>query len=131
MKHYNIRTVTAHVHEANEDGLKWYVARGFKVEDGVVENYYRRLKPSGAKIVKLVLQWTDAPKEETLPCSKDQDQRKAPGGDDDDDWEKVEAEDGDDEDHGVEPFADADSKLFEADEGVSRKRKADDDPQRP
>ncbi|PWY75893.1 GNAT family acetyltransferase [Aspergillus eucalypticola CBS 122712] len=132
VKHYNIRTVTAHVHEANEDGLKWYIARGFKVEDGIVENYYRRLKPSGAKIVKLVLQWTDAPKEEILPINKRQDQRKAPGGDDDDDWEKVEAEDGDDEeDHGVQPFADTDSKILEVDEGMSRKRKADDEPQRP
>ncbi|PYI03002.1 hypothetical protein BO78DRAFT_400152 [Aspergillus sclerotiicarbonarius CBS 121057] len=130
VRHYNIRTVTAHVHEANEEGLRWYLARGFKVEDGIVENYYRRLKPSGARIVKLVLQWTDVDNEDTSARNKDRDQRKAPG-DDDDDWEKVEAEDGDDEeDHGVQPFADSDSKLLEVDEGVSRKRKADDEPQR-
>ncbi|PWY83516.1 hypothetical protein BO70DRAFT_361629 [Aspergillus heteromorphus CBS 117.55] len=134
VKHYNIRTVTAHVHEANDEGLKWYVARGFQVEDGVVENYYRRLKPSGARIVKLSLQWTDADNEGNKPSRNEiqdipKDQRKTSVGDDDDDWEKVEAED-DDEDHGVQPFADSDSKLFEVDEGVSRKRKADDEPQR-
>ncbi|RAK96713.1 GNAT family N-acetyltransferase [Aspergillus ibericus CBS 121593] len=130
VRHYNIRTVTAHVHEANEEGLRWYVARGFKVEDGIVENYYRRLKPSGARIVKLILQWTDVDSEDTSARNKDLDRRKAPR-DDDDDWEKVEAEDGDDEeDHGVQPFADSDSKLLEVDDGVSRKRKADEEPQR-
>jgi ribosomal protein S18 acetylase RimI-like enzyme len=59
VKHYNIRIVTAHVHESNEEALLWYVARGFTVEDGVIEGYYRRLKPSGAKIVRLDLEWVD------------------------------------------------------------------------
>ncbi|PYH45391.1 GNAT family N-acetyltransferase [Aspergillus saccharolyticus JOP 1030-1] len=112
VKHYNIRTVTAHVHEANEDGLKWYLARGFQLEEGVVENYYRRLKPSGARIVKLVLQWND---DEHVHVGN-QNQY----------WEKVEAED-EHEDHGVQPLLDSDSKLLEVDGCVSRKRKADEE----
>jgi ribosomal protein S18 acetylase RimI-like enzyme len=82
VKHYGIRAVTAHVHESNEDALHWYIARGFKVEDGVVEGYYRRLNPSGAKIVRLKLPWSDG---------------EEPNNDDDDDgWEKIEAEEVDD-----------------------------------
>ncbi|KAF9886250.1 hypothetical protein FE257_011863 [Aspergillus nanangensis] len=130
VKHYNIRTVTAHVHEANDEGLKWYVARGFQVEDGVVENYYRRLKPSGAKIVRLKLHWED---DVEVQCgdSNSKIQRLAKedaDADDDEDWEKVEAEDGDDpEEHGVQPFTE--SRLLEVEDGMSRKRKADDEPQ--
>ncbi|PYH97705.1 hypothetical protein BO71DRAFT_395952 [Aspergillus ellipticus CBS 707.79] len=135
VKHYNIRTVTAHVHEANDEGLKWYLARGFQVEDGVVENYYRRLKPSGARIVKLVLHWSDADNERNNSARSEtqdppKDERKTSGGDDDDDWEKVEAEDDDEEDHGVQPFAESDSRLFELDDSMSRKRKANDEPPR-
>ncbi|RHZ50457.1 GNAT family N-acetyltransferase [Aspergillus thermomutatus] len=133
VKHYNIRTVTAHVHEANEEGLRWYIARGFQVEEGLVENYYRRLKPSGARIVKLALQWNDdgdsdgtaqSSSEQTRPAQND-----AKGEDEDDDWEKVEAEDSDGPDaHGVRPFTE--SRILEADDGPTRKRKADDEPQR-
>ncbi|KOC14616.1 putative GNAT family acetyltransferase [Aspergillus flavus AF70] len=134
VKHYNVRTVTAHVHEANEEGLKWYIARGFQVEEGVVENYYRRLKPSGARIVKLVLQWNDDASDKAAEADvhstsnqSGEDNRKSP--EEDDDWEKVEAEDGEDnEDHGVQTFTD--SKILEVDDGVNRKRKADDEPQR-
>jgi ribosomal protein S18 acetylase RimI-like enzyme len=83
VQHYNIRTVTAHVHEANDEALNWYRSRGFSIQDGVVEGYYRRLKPSGAKIVKLDI----ARDEEQTPhntVAADQE---------DEDWEKVEAED--------------------------------------
>lgn len=59
VRHYNIRTVTAHVHETNDDALQWYLARGFQVQDGVIEGYYRRLKPSGARLVRLVLPGDD------------------------------------------------------------------------
>lgn len=59
VKHYNIRTVTAHVHETNDDALRWYVARGFHIEEEIVENYYRRLKPTGARVVRLDLEWND------------------------------------------------------------------------
>ncbi|KAH8431620.1 uncharacterized protein LDX57_009277 [Aspergillus melleus] len=138
VRHYNIRTVTAHVHEANDEGLKWYVSRGFTVETGVVENYYRKLRPSGARIVKLTLEWDededdgsanakpDAPEQEKL--SGDEEHFASAEEDGDDDWEKVEADDEDgDDDHGVTTFSD--SKLLDADDAASRKRKADDEPQ--
>lgn len=137
VRHYNIRTVSAHVHEANEDALKWYIARGFQVEDAVVENYYRRLKPSGARIVKLFLQWTgDEKADPQVPVNGKEDERTDDKAEeveqqgsydgDDEDWEKVEAEDEDEqEDHGVQPLMD--SKVLDLDEGGSRKRKADDD----
>lgn len=135
VRHYNIRTVSAHVHEANDDALKWYVARGFQVQDTVVENYYRRLKPSGARIVKLFLQWTSdekaGPQGEEVPEPLDGKQDVVEQGSydgDDEDWEKVEAE-GEDEDerqdHGVQLLTD--SKVLDPDEGGSRKRKAADD----
>lgn len=140
VKHYNIRTVTAHVHEANEEGLRWYVARGFRIEDGVVEGYYRRLKPSGAKIVRMDLEWYDEeitglqthtnPAESTSKTADNKSQKETEGKeeDEDDDWEKVEAEDGDDdqEEHGVEALCDgggeSDSHIL-----VKRKRKADEE----
>lgn len=43
--------VYAHVWEANEEALEWYGKRGFLVEEQVVEGYYRKLRPSGARIV--------------------------------------------------------------------------------
>ncbi|KAJ5699094.1 GNAT family acetyltransferase [Penicillium macrosclerotiorum] len=104
VKHYNIRSVTAHVHEANEDGLRWYVARGFQVQEGIVEGYYRRLQPSGAKIAS---------------------QRTSRTAPEDEDWEKVEAEDEDDDDHGVQLLGE--SQILEKSETPTRKRKAEDD----
>ncbi|BDD61581.1 hypothetical protein MPDQ_004594 [Monascus purpureus] len=109
VKHYNIRTVTAHVHEANEEGLNWYIARGFHVEDCVVEGYYRRLNPSGARIVKLTMQWEyedgeESPAKIQKLCDDDSASQNGKSkyrnvvhdnqDDDDDDWEKVEVEDG-------------------------------------
>lgn len=44
--------VYAHVWEANEEGVEWYVKRGFVVVGGVVESYYRRLRPQGARVVR-------------------------------------------------------------------------------
>ncbi|KAK5037183.1 hypothetical protein LTR13_004988 [Exophiala sideris] len=43
--------IYAHVWEKNEDALDWYAKRGFK-RVLLVEQYYRRLKPSGAWIVR-------------------------------------------------------------------------------
>ncbi|KAK2760281.1 hypothetical protein FQN54_002349 [Arachnomyces sp. PD_36] len=107
VKHYGIRTVTAHVHEINEDALHWYIARGFKVEPGIVEGYYRRLKPGGARIVRLTLPWDG---------DEEQVQREEPnnGHDEDDDWEKIEAEEVDD------------TSSSKAGSGGGIKRKADD-----
>ncbi|OAX83211.1 hypothetical protein ACJ72_02428 [Emergomyces africanus] len=87
VRHYNIRTVTAHVHETNEEALLWYVARGFTVQEGVIEGYYRRLKPGGAKIVKLNLEWDDDDEYTELTPSDDIGDKDNEG---DDDWEKVE-----------------------------------------
>lgn len=44
--------VYAHVWEANEEGVEWYVKRGFVVVGGVIESYYRRLRPQGARVVR-------------------------------------------------------------------------------
>ncbi|KAL4963918.1 GNAT family N-acetyltransferase [Aspergillus stella-maris] len=137
VKHYNIQSVTAHVHEANEDGLKWYISRGFEVEEGIVENYYRRLKPSGARIVRLKLQRdiTESSKpvrtvvQAPVPApSSAHIEESAP--DADDDWEKVEAEDElEPEELGVQSFYE--SALLDVNEYARKKRKADEEPQRP
>lgn len=49
-----IKEVWAHVWEASEEALEWYVKRGFSVEEGVV-GYYRRLRPGGARVVRMVV----------------------------------------------------------------------------
>ncbi|CAF9912404.1 MAG: hypothetical protein HETSPECPRED_000930 [Heterodermia speciosa] len=51
--HYeNVTSVYAHVWEANTDALEWYNQRGFSIEKEILEGYYRRLKPTGARIVR-------------------------------------------------------------------------------
>lgn len=48
---HGVRCVTAHVWEANEEGLEWYKKRDFEIlakEDG----YYRKLRPQGAFLVR-------------------------------------------------------------------------------
>ena len=47
-----LESVYAHVWEANEEALEWYARRGFVVEGEIVQGYYRRLKPSGAWVVR-------------------------------------------------------------------------------
>jgi hypothetical protein len=123
VKHYNIRSVTAHVHEANEDAMNWYIARGFRV-DGHVAEYYRRLKPSGANIVRLDLQWDKETVEEASP-EETGTRRDSRSETDDEDWEKVEAEDGDEGDHGIQLLSE--SRVLEKQETPSRKRKAEED----
>jgi ribosomal protein S18 acetylase RimI-like enzyme len=127
VKHYNIRSVTAHVHEANEDGLRWYVARGFKVQDGIVEGYYRRLQPSGAKVVRLDLQWNDVADDQSpVTEKKNASQSTVRSDPDDEGWEKVEAEDDEDDDHGVQLLSE--SQVLDKDEMTpSRKRKAEEE----
>lgn len=121
VKHYNIRSVTAHVHEANEDAMNWYLARGFEV-DGHVDEYYRRLKPSGAKIVRLDLQW-DKDTVQEASQEEEESRKETPADHDDEDWEKVEAEDGDEGDHGIQLLSE--SRVLENQETPSRKRKAE------
>ena len=50
--HDRVSTIYAHVWEANHEALKWYERRGFVVEGNLIKDYYRRLKPSGARIVR-------------------------------------------------------------------------------
>lgn len=128
VKHYRIRSVTAHVHEANEDGLRWYIARGFKVQEGVVEGYYRRLTPSGAKIVTLDVDWQQDEQVDSVnhAAKENKNSQSTDRSDaDDDGWEKIEAKDGDEGDHGVQPLPE--SQSFEGEGTPSRKRKAEDD----
>lgn len=48
---HGVRCVTAHVWEANEEGLEWYKKRGFDII-GKEGAYYHKLKPSGAILVR-------------------------------------------------------------------------------
>jgi hypothetical protein len=127
VRHYNICSVTAHVHEANEEGLEWYIARGFRV-DGDVAEYYRRLKPSGAKIVRLDLNWNE---EDESPASAESNAQATTSPDEveDEDWEKVEVEDGEEEDHGIQHLNE--SQVLEKQDTPTRKRKAEDDNNKP
>ncbi|MCJ1465180.1 hypothetical protein MMC07_003796 [Pseudocyphellaria aurata] len=54
----SIQSIYAHVWEANTDALEWYVRRGFAIE-GLVASYYRRLKPSGARLVRRAVRVED------------------------------------------------------------------------
>lgn len=127
VRHYNICSVTAHVHEANEEGLEWYIARGFRV-DGDVAEYYRRLKPSGAKIVRLDLDWNE---EDKSSASTESNAQATTSSDEveDEDWEKVEAEDDEEDDHGIQHLNE--SQVLEKQDTPTRKRKAEDDNHKP
>lgn len=52
---WGVEELYAHVWEDNHEALEWYRRMGFSVDEGVVENYYRRLRPAGAKVVRLRL----------------------------------------------------------------------------
>ena len=47
----DVTEIYAHVWEKNEDALEWYRGRGFEIGDRI-EGYYRRLRPSGAVLVR-------------------------------------------------------------------------------
>lgn len=48
---HQVRCVTAHVWEANEEGLEWYKKRNFEIL-GIEEGYYRKLRPQNAILVR-------------------------------------------------------------------------------
>jgi ribosomal protein S18 acetylase RimI-like enzyme len=48
---HSVRSVTAHVWEANEEGLEWYKKRNFEILEKE-EAYYRKLRPQGAFLVR-------------------------------------------------------------------------------
>ncbi|TGZ83427.1 hypothetical protein EX30DRAFT_155669 [Ascodesmis nigricans] len=52
-REWGVEEVYAHVWVENGEALEWYRRRGFVVEEGVVEGYYRRLRPDGARVVRL------------------------------------------------------------------------------
>ena len=53
VEHYDrVTSICAHVWEANTEALEWYKRRGFVLEGEIVQDYYRRLKPSGARMVR-------------------------------------------------------------------------------
>ncbi|CCX07021.1 acyl-CoA N-acyltransferase [Pyronema domesticum] len=54
-KSWGIREVYAHVWTENHEALEWYGKRGFVVEEEVIKGYYRKLRPDGARIVKLMI----------------------------------------------------------------------------
>ncbi|KAI9828314.1 MAG: hypothetical protein M1832_002742 [Thelocarpon impressellum] len=67
----------AHVWERNEDALRWYEERGFARAGGLVEGYYRRLKPGGAWVVRRVLGVQDTLGDEVLGGQEgDQDEKQ-------------------------------------------------------
>ncbi len=52
LREHNVQFVFAHVWESNEEALEWYEKRGFSREGGLIEGYYRRLRPRGAWIFR-------------------------------------------------------------------------------
>ena len=48
----NIESVTAHVWTENEEGLRWYQARGFERVGEPIQGYYIKLKPGSAWFVR-------------------------------------------------------------------------------
>lgn len=60
IEHYEkVTHIYAHVWEANSEAMEWYRHRGFTIEEGVIEGYYRRLTPSGAKVVRRRIEIAD------------------------------------------------------------------------
>lgn len=50
------RSIYAHVWETNEDALEWYAKHGF-AQVILIPQYYRRLRPSGAWLVRKEIEW--------------------------------------------------------------------------
>ncbi|RFU32636.1 hypothetical protein B7463_g3703, partial [Scytalidium lignicola] len=48
----NVTSLYAHVWTENEDGLKWYAARGFTRDNYALQGYYRKLKPDTAWVLR-------------------------------------------------------------------------------
>ncbi|KAH8811441.1 hypothetical protein F5884DRAFT_274347 [Xylogone sp. PMI_703] len=48
----NVTSLYAHVWTENEDGLKWYAARGFTRDKYALQGYYRKLKPDTAWVLR-------------------------------------------------------------------------------
>lgn len=46
-----VTAVTAHVWTENDDGLQWYLRRGFERRGAPIQGYYRKLRPDSAVLV--------------------------------------------------------------------------------
>jgi len=57
---WGVDEVFAHVWQENGDALEWYRKRGFTVDEGIVGGYYRKLRPDGARVVRLRISATTA-----------------------------------------------------------------------
>lgn len=51
-KNINITSIYAHVWTKNDEAIDWYSARNFKKEGNVINDYYRRLKPDSAWLLR-------------------------------------------------------------------------------
>lgn len=47
-----IESITAHVQTNNEDAIRFYKRHGFSVDPTVIDNYYKRITPSSAYLIK-------------------------------------------------------------------------------
>jgi ribosomal protein S18 acetylase RimI-like enzyme len=52
LRTHGVKTVFAHVWESNDEALQWYEKRGFARDGGLIEGYYRKLRPQEAWIVR-------------------------------------------------------------------------------
>ena len=50
---WGVEEVYAHVWVENRAALEWYEKRGFTIDEDVIERYYRKLQPDGARVVRL------------------------------------------------------------------------------
>jgi N-alpha-acetyltransferase 50 len=66
---FPITSLYAHVWSENKDGLKWYEARGFTREEPVVQDYYRKLKPNSAWILRRAISPRDYLQHKQPPTS--------------------------------------------------------------
>ena len=65
----DVKTVSAHVWTENEEGLRWYDARGFKRDAQPVHGYYRKLRPDTAWLVQRDAS-EPSPKSHTAPAER-------------------------------------------------------------
>jgi len=75
----NVTEIYAHVWEANEEALGWYVKKGFTVENAVLEGYYRKLRPTGARVVRRRLGVGDWLRARDLKADEDMEINEAVG----------------------------------------------------
>jgi ribosomal protein S18 acetylase RimI-like enzyme len=54
-KEWSVDEVYAHVWEANDEALEWYQRRGFGVTGEIQDGYYKKLRPTGARVVRIVI----------------------------------------------------------------------------